>query len=400
MPGWHDATKEMVKQGRLVVVGVAQEFHADRCQLYAQWKQFDFPILHDPLNMMDSRGVPIVVALDEKGVVLSVGLKARDLEKTFPKLSAEVVRKGALDLKNKPSLPDVKTLRTRAEKENSAAAWVALGDALALWEQKPGDAIESYQKAVELEPRNGQALFRQGVCYSMRNESEHSLPGDFQKAVDAWSKALATNPNQYIWRRRIQQYGSSLDKPYPFYDWVEQAVAEVRAKGEVPVALRVALTASERARPARDLSDSAGNEKEPDSTGAITRDTFGLIAVEEAVVPSLVSRKKGARVHLSFRPSKSLKAHWNNASGDSLVLWIDPPEGWRMEKQLLTAKQPETEQSSELRHLDFGIRPPENVPARTRAKLRGYALYWVCEDVDGTCRLLRRDVEVDLVVGR
>jgi hypothetical protein len=77
-----------VKEGRLVLLGVTQEQHADRCRLFAQWKQFDWPILHDPINLMKAPAVPIVVAIDEHGIVRAVRprsqtLAAEFLDKTF-----------------------------------------------------------------------------------------------------------------------------------------------------------------------------------------------------------------------------------------------------------------------------------------------------------------------------
>ena len=61
MPVWHQATADWVKKGKLVLLGVTQEQHADRCRLFSQWKQFDWPILHDPINVLDLLGVPVVV---------------------------------------------------------------------------------------------------------------------------------------------------------------------------------------------------------------------------------------------------------------------------------------------------------------------------------------------------
>jgi len=58
-----------------------------------------------------------------------------------------------------------------------------------------------------------------GEAYRKRYESNFRQPEDFQKAVEQWSAALEIDPNQYIWCRRIQQYGPRLDKPYSFYDW-------------------------------------------------------------------------------------------------------------------------------------------------------------------------------------
>ena len=70
----------------------------------------------------------------------------------------------------------------------------------------------------------------------MRYDSAHRREGDFQRAVEAWSRALEIDPNNYIFRRRIQQYGPRLSKPYPFYDWVSRARDEITARGETPYA--------------------------------------------------------------------------------------------------------------------------------------------------------------------
>ncbi|MCA9184416.1 MAG: hypothetical protein R3E01_09840 [Pirellulaceae bacterium] len=53
--------RDIVRDGQLVLLGVTQEQHPDRCQLFAQWKEFDWPILHDPTNWMESTAVPTVV---------------------------------------------------------------------------------------------------------------------------------------------------------------------------------------------------------------------------------------------------------------------------------------------------------------------------------------------------
>lgn len=55
--------------------------------------------------------------------------------------------------------------------------------------------------------------FRLGVAYRARYDSLLRQPGDFRKAVEHWERALALDANQYIWRRRIQQYGPRFDKP-------------------------------------------------------------------------------------------------------------------------------------------------------------------------------------------
>ena len=91
------------------------------------------------------------------------------------------------------------------------------------------EAIKAYLKVLEKEPEQGLTHFHLGVAYRKRYDSDHRQPEDFQMAVEHWGKALDIDPNQYIWRRRIQQYGPRLDKPYSFYDWVGEARREIMA---------------------------------------------------------------------------------------------------------------------------------------------------------------------------
>ena len=63
MPGWHDEIKDLHESGELQVVGIIQEQHPDRCRLFMQWKQMDWPILVDSLNLLEVSAVPITVAI-------------------------------------------------------------------------------------------------------------------------------------------------------------------------------------------------------------------------------------------------------------------------------------------------------------------------------------------------
>ncbi len=156
--------------------------------------------------------------------------------------------------------------------------------------------------ALALDPADKNALFRLGVAHRMRHESAGRRPGDFQAAIDAWGRALELDPNQYIWRRRIEQYGPRLAKPYAFYDWVVQAKAEISRRGETPVPLTVEPYGSELAGPVRDVLAEASAPVEPDPKGQIHRDEERLIEAEVVVVPARVRPGQAARVHVTFRP--------------------------------------------------------------------------------------------------
>src|SRR5262249_27307617 len=153
------------------------------------------------------------------------------------------------------------------------------------------------------EASDGAAHFRLGVAYRKRYDSDARQTGDFQRAVDEWKAALDLDPNQYIWRRRIQPYGPRLDKPYSFYDWVITARADRRKRGETPVPLAVEPGGAEFAQPSKAPEPSATEHEAPDPRGRVTRDTRKLIGVETAVVPPTKATGAAARVHVEFRPN-------------------------------------------------------------------------------------------------
>src|SRR5262249_23307569 len=157
--------------------------------------------------------------------------------------------------------------------------------------------------------------------------------GDFQKAVEQWSVALDLDPNQYIWRRRIQQYGPRLDKPYSFYDWVTTARKDIAARGEVPASLSVEPGGAEFAQSGKSFATGSVDVAEPDPRGRIHRDPGQFIKIETAVVPNTKAREVSERVHVVFRPNPANKSHWNNEAGD-FVFWVSAPSGWSVSQQL------------------------------------------------------------------
>ena len=397
MPVWNAKVQEWVREGKLVVLGIAQEQHPDRCRLFAQWHQLNWPILHDPINVMQVRGVPIEVAIDERGIVRNIRgnpktFEEKFIDKAFAPEGIEPPRKH-----EKARRPDLVALHRRAEQSLSSKAWRELGDALVLWGgiARVNGAINAYTQALKIKPGDGNVHFRLGVCYRIRYDSRQRMPTDFQTAVNHWTKARMIEPNQYIWRRRIEQYGPRLTKPYPFYDWVETAALDIRARGEQPIKLRILPTGSEIASPGRSFDAEERDIKPPDPQGRIIRDTQRLILTEVTVVPPHVKPEGTVRVHLTLRPNNKLKAHWNN-EGEPLKLWIKPPSGWKVQPKLLMAPQGDQPETSEPRHFEFEVRAAAN--AIGTSKLAAYALYYVCEDLGGTCSFLRQDIPITVTV--
>ncbi len=48
-------------------VGIILEQHPERCRLFMQWKQMDWPVMVDSLNLLGMAVVPVTVAIDEHG---------------------------------------------------------------------------------------------------------------------------------------------------------------------------------------------------------------------------------------------------------------------------------------------------------------------------------------------
>jgi tetratricopeptide (TPR) repeat protein len=403
VPVWHESTAKLVKEGKLVVLGVTQEQHSDRCRLLAQWKGFDWPILHDPINLLEALAVPIYVAIDEHGIVRSTKPAAKTLQADFLDKAFADDPKAAPANRIGPALqpgsktPDFDALRTLAKNTNTAAAWRDSGDALTLWggDSLLNEAMDAYGRAVKLDPKNALALFRLGVCHRLRYDGAARLPGDFQRAVDYWGKALDLDPNQYIWRRRIQQYGPRLDQPYSFYDWVTEAEKAIVARGERPVKLSVRPVGAEIAYPIKSFSATKGDIKPLDPDGKILRDTDKLVHAEVVMAPARVQAGKSVKVHIILRLDPKKQGHWNNEA-EPLRLWIDPPSGWQASDQMLQAAAPREAVSGEERALNFELQAPAK--AQGKVRFTAYALYNICDDTGGQCRFLRLDIPVELSI--
>ncbi len=387
---WHEATKELQAEGKVKMIGIIPEQHSDRTRLFMQWKHMDWPILLDAANLMAVTRVPITLLIDEFGVIRSVRPQVEELdhflshryEETAPPPQAAV--------------PDLEQLK-KASQQDTVGSWRAYADAVSLWGQPAeiSETIETYLKVLEKEPEHGPTHFHLGVAYRKRYDSDHRQPADFQKAVEHWGKALDIDPNQYIWRRRIQQYGPRLDKPYSFYDWVGEARREIMARGEMPAQLLVEPGGAELAYPSESFETTKAVQEEPDPRGRIFRDEKDFIQVETTLVPSAVAAGESARVHLVFRPNPEVKAHWNNEV-DGLVLWVEPVEGWEVDHSYWTVANPPEVVSQEVRVIEFELRSLEK-PGGSMT-LPAYALYYVCEDIDGTCLYRRQDISLRVQV--
>ncbi|MCH8968762.1 MAG: hypothetical protein IIA66_06570 [Planctomycetes bacterium] len=405
-----------MKSGELVVLGVVQEQHPNRAKLYKQWRQIDWPILVDSLNLLDLAVVPVPVTIDESGIVRHAGRMPSSLATEFVRKTYDTVKIGKNF--NRAERADPQKLRQQVSESGGptrlagAAAYRDLGDAYFFQptSESLDRCIEAYQQAIKLDPRDGRAHFRLGAALRKRSESTHRRPGDAQAAVAQWGEALATNPNQYIWRRRIQQYGPRLDKPYNFYAWVEQARNEIKARGDKPVQLAVEPTGSEliaaprggrrgRSGPESSSADHASlvQMRNSDPQGKIVRDSKNMVTIETVVTPARVQPGQRVRVRATFRLNEKSRPYWNNEAGDGVTIWVDVPGVFTLGEGESKYSNPGKAETRETRVLEFELTVSAKLPAG-EVELSAYALYYICENKGGKCLYLRQDFNVKFVV--
>jgi tetratricopeptide (TPR) repeat protein len=377
VPGWHARTEELERAGRLRVAGLATEQHGDRTRLFMQWHQMEWPVMVDSLNLIGVQAVPITLLLDEHGIIRYSNPKPGDLERFL-----------------ETDYPAPEKSQRVASPEVAPEMAFAMNAIIDHRSESYDQAITGVEKLAAAHPEDAETHFRLGVLFRKRHDSAARKADDFAKAVAHWSRALELNPNQYIWRRRIQQYGPRLDKPYSFYDWIAEARKVLRERGETPVELEVEPSGAEFATPSKSSSphDPSG-AKHPDPDGRLARDTAPLVRIESIVVPSTDAKSPAFRVHLVLTPDGEQKAHWNNESGES-ALWLDAPEGWSLSENPLALPLPENvgATSEETRHLEFELLPSSK--SAIAPELTGAVFYFICEGENGTCLYLRQDIRL------
>jgi hypothetical protein len=369
---WNETWQPLIDAGRLSVLGVVQEQHAERARLYCQWRQFRWPVVQDALNLLQIKVVPLAIAVDEQGVVVSYRADPEFLG-AWMAGTAEATA----DSSDRVPETDPQLLSPREK---------------FLWQDAAGrhQAIADYEALIaDTHADSQRAHFEVGVCYRDRFEVQGD-PGDFQQAIDHWTRALQIDPNQYIYRRRIQQYGARLGKPYPFYDWVRQAQQEIRERGEQPVPLRVAISGAEIARPLRTF-EAVDTSIDWESVSRIVADERDYVGIRVVAVPSLVKPGEATRVHVLVSPGDACK--WNNESQPTTLV-LRPVEGAELSQNVFEHEPVGAVESSETRRFEFEVRL--DADHSRPVTIRGSVLINICVVESGVCTYLRKPFELIL----
>ena len=315
------------------MIGLIQEQHADRCRLFQQWKGLDFPIVQDPVNQNGIAVVPVYIAIDEHGIVQSRRPNPRTFAKEFIEKSFDAPSSEAPRIAEEKKT--ISHWQMEVRKSESIESLLGLGDAYLLWKRTKGNAskaIEAYEKAWKLDESRYDIQFRLGSAYRFAYELDGQQSQElFEKSVSHWEKAYEMNRRQYIYWRRIQQYGPRMKKPYSFYDWVAQARKEIEARGEKPHPLSVEPNGAELAQRSRSMVVDK-SAKNPDPKNEIP-DEQKMIASHVNFVPTNPKPGDVVAVHVGFNVVN--RAKWNHAT-EPVSMWIEPPnENIKLSSQLI-----------------------------------------------------------------
>ncbi len=145
------------------MVGILEEQHPDRARLFMQWKQMDWPLMVDSLNLLEMPEVPVTLCMDEYGIIRFVNPPRNDASKLEEIFLSKMYEKPSGVPLVRPAGPDLARMKAAAA-SGSAVALRAYGNALYLWggPRRLNEAAEVYQRALRLEPADGATHFHLG----------------------------------------------------------------------------------------------------------------------------------------------------------------------------------------------------------------------------------------------
>lgn len=350
-----------------------------------QWKKMHWPLFVDSFNLLEVKAVPITILVDASGSIFKTSPYRKDFQSMLNKASQSTGPHG--QLANKDYWTTKLTKRT-------SAIYSHLGE-------NPDYAalIQTFEKLRQSESqiRSEHLEFMTGVAFKLRSETSKRQLTDFSESIAHWETALRLDPNQYIWRRRIQQYGPLLEKPYPFYDWVDTAIQKINDRGENPINGNFVLTESEKARPSKDqklIKSKAGNRAAPDPLNRLQKGNGRYASVKVATIPSHPSPGQSFRAFVHLELSQPNFVQWNN-EGALSQLYVAPSILNENPIHQFWENAPDNEYSIEQRVFDFELKCPKDLSQlNDKNAPLGYIVVNVCDKFTGVCFACRIDFSI------
>lgn len=349
---WKAESKRTNGDRKFEVVGVAHDVQVDRVRLFAQWKNVDFPIMHDALNLSRTAKLPLVVGVDESGCV-------RVLDPTPKKLGSEFTEKKFERGRERAAvteLPDPRYTQRMADESRESPEACIYGDALVLagLPQQIDAAINAYQSAINLKTKDPYVWFRQGVAHRIRYDRADRHDGDLQAAVDGWSHAARMAKDNQVFLDLLRLYGGGAVNEGVSYSWIPVAQKESAARHESPAALSSTPLSCEM-EPSEHLDKWRKAAKMPeDFQKDAIADEQEFVQCETVGIPGISDETSGSML-LIFRLKPESGAKWSD-SADSLRIWIQPPKNVKVTRHLLKSAASKMPDSTADRSLAFDFK--------------------------------------------
>ena len=343
----------------------------------------DWPVYIDSFNLLEVEAVPMTFLVNPKGVITKVSPSKKNLDS---------ILKNATNAINPTTSDDLEPYWSTLLKKRSFNLFCNLAS-----ERNFVELFKSIKmlKKSDYKMRHEHLEFMTGVAYKMRSESPFRKLDDFSKAIDHWETALELRPNQYIWRRRIQQYGPILGKPYPFYDWVEIALKELKEKGEVPFNENFVLTESEQSILTPTQTSNKKNYKIPDPFNKLKRGNMQFVNTRVLTIPSHPKTGRPFRVFVQLDLKQPDSVQWNN-EGAASHLYFEKSNFNKTSIHRFWTGTKEKEYSTEQRIIDFELNYPRSGIIGGKKLPAGYIVVNLCDRLTGACFTRRIDFSIPI----
>lgn len=345
--------------------------------LFLQWKQMeDMTMMIDSYNLLALKAVPITLLIDEAGIIRHRNPSRDDLQKFINSPPAEV---GSAPEAPRPYNP----VSQRAPLRNTL---------INLTDRERSLRSHAADKFEELARTN----FQLGVGYRKNYDTGFGQIDDFKHAVTYWKKALLLDPSNYIARRRVQQYGPQLDKPYPFYNWIAQARQEITARGETPLPLLVEPRGAEITLPEKNLPKTK-TPPHPDPENKLPQDEQRLFNHIVVFVPHTDQKTEAYRVFVDMKPFHQ-GTKWNDEAGPTTLRPVAPPN-WTVHPEVIEFTPVKGTPANANRSIEFELRrskPADPFVETFPPTLSLQFFLNVCHGEPEVCQFLRFDIDHEI----
>jgi len=228
---WQQFLDEYPEPDAFAFLSVAVDTHPERVRPFAE--PYSYPTVVDSANVLgrlfDFDVVPNGLLIDEAGIVRFLHVGGFYLGRPAIRQQVDAILKADFDGGERPAFVTQESLELEiirgelVHQPDNPDLLMALGDAL-LREERVAEAVESFQRAAELQPDDWSVAFGLGTALRRQDDREGALRW--------WRRALELDPRNFTVRKQIWRE-EHPERFYPTIDteWQKEQLAK---EGYVP----------------------------------------------------------------------------------------------------------------------------------------------------------------------